>query len=272
MTSLAPLESRAIVAVSGPEAAPFLQGLVTNDVLALRDGQAGYAAFLTPQGKVLFDFLILAHNGEFLLDCAAGLADSLVKRLLLHRLRSKVTVERRSDLAVLAGWNGATPIPKSFADPRVAELGWRAILPTTAIPPSGATEERYTAHRLDCGVPEGAEFGQDSVFALDADLDELHGVSFEKGCYVGQELTARMKHRGTARRRILPVATSDGRALAAPDSPLLAGDHDIGTILSTYGPRGFALVRLDRLSGANAEGVSAAGIAVRVSRPSWLSA
>jgi folate-binding protein YgfZ len=272
MTSLAHLESRAVLAVTGPEAAIFLQGLITNDVIGLADGSATYAAFLTPQGKILFDFLVISRDGGFFLDCKAELADALVKRLLLHRLRSKVTVERRDDLVVLAGWDEAAPIAPSFPDPRVLELGWRAILPKTAIASPAATEADYTTHRLDCGVPEGTEFGQDRIFALDADLDELHGVSFEKGCYVGQELTARMKHRGTARKRILPVKTSDGSPLAMPEGTLVAGDHDIGTILSAYGPRGFALVRLDRLADANPEGISAAGIAVRVSRPVWLSA
>ena len=270
MSSLAHLTDRDVIAVSGPEASTFLQGLITNDTGSLSEGSTMYAALLTPQGKVLFDFLVVAREGGFLLDAPAVTADALIKRLTLYRLRSKVTIARRDDLAVLAGWDRAQLPDAGFADPRLAALGRRAIVSRDAIPQDAAGPDAWHGHRLDCGVPEGADFGQDRIFALDADLDELHAVSFEKGCYVGQELTARMKHRGTARKRVLPVATLDGTALTAAD--VSAATLEIGSVVSIYGARGFALIRLDRLAESQGAELRVAGTLVRVTKPAWLSA
>jgi folate-binding protein YgfZ len=266
------LNDRAIIAISGQEAPGFLQGLVTNDVDSLADHAVAYAALLTPQGKVLFDFLIARRGGEFLLDCGAEAAGALAKRLLLYRLRSKVVIEIRADMAVLAAWDEVTLPDSDFPDPRLPALGRRAIVSRDGLQGHARGAEPYLAHRLDCGVPEGADFGQDRIFALDAGLDELHGVSFDKGCYVGQELTARMKHRGTARKRVLPVGTVDGSVLAAPETSVSAGARDLGAIISTYGSRGFALIRLDRLAEDDTALPHAAGTPVRVTVPAWLSA
>src|SRR5581483_2358029 len=154
----------------------------------------------------------------------------------------------------------------AVADPRLNSLGWRLIGPKGT--ETDGTE--YLARRLSFGVPEGADFGSDKIFALDAGLEELHGVSFDKGCYVGQELTARMKHRGTARKRLLPVTAQ--APLPQPGTAVKAGKTDIGEITSVYGNRGFALVRLDRLEEAGGHALDANGIAVNVTRPAWLSA
>ena len=263
------LDDRAVIALSGPDAVSLLQGLVTNDVGRLPPGGAAYAALLTPQGKILFDFLIAAGEGTLLLDCAAERAEALVKRLTLYRLRAKVEIVRRDDLVVLASWDGAALPGHAFADPRLEVLGTRAIAAKTETSlPAGA--DAYLAQRLDLGVPESADFGQDKMFALDADLDELHGVAFDKGCYVGQELTARMKHRGTARKRLLPIVSVDGSVLPAPDTAVIAGDKSIGEIVSSYGARGFALIRLDRLEEAVATTFSAEGKAVALGKPRWL--
>ena len=270
MSSLAHLTDRAVVAVSGPEASTFLQGLITNDTASLAESSAMYAALLTPQGKILFDFLVVSRDGGFLLDTPAATADAFVKRLTLYRLRSKVTIERRDDLAVLAGWDHAQLPEPNFADPRLAALGHRAIVSRDAVPQDAAGPDEWHVHRLDCGVPEGADFGQDKIFALDAGLDELHAVSFEKGCYVGQELTARMKHRGTARKRVLPVATLDGAALAAVD--VSTATTEIGSVVSTTGARGFALIRLDRFAESQGAELHVAGTPVRIIKPAWLSA
>jgi hypothetical protein len=158
----------------------------------------------------------------------------------------------------------------TFDDPRHRELGARSIGARAEMPKDVGTSAEYHAHRLDLGVPEGADFGSDKMFALDGDLDELHAVSFEKGCYVGQELTARMKHRGTARKRLLPV-TADA-ALPQPGTPLKAGTRDIGEIASAYGSRGFASVRLDRLEESGGDAIDAGGMRVTVIKPAWLSA
>lgn len=265
------LDDRAVIALSGPEARGFLQGLITNDIERLAPGTALYAALLTPQGKILFDFLIAEGDGAVLLDVAACARDALLKRLKMYRLRAKLEIEARDQLAVLVGLEGR-PAARgiTFADPRLAGLGHRSIGARAEMPASTETSAHYHAHRLELGVPEGADFGSDRMFALDAGLDELHGVSFTKGCYVGQELTARMKHRGTARKRLLAVVSADGNPLPQPGTPLKAGVRDLGEIASTYGARGFALIRLDRLEEAGDAPIDAGGVAVAVIKPSWL--
>ncbi|HVP83869.1 MAG TPA: hypothetical protein VMS78_04015 [Rhizomicrobium sp.] len=260
MSKIAHLSDRAILSVSGPEARAFLQGLITNDVEAAKPGHPIYAAMLTPQGKILFDFLIFHSGGELLLDVDAPQRAALLKRLTMYRLRAKVELKPRDDLAVVARWDAAG------SDPREARLGSREIVAVDAASGSGD----YLSHRLALGVPEGADFGQDKMFALDAGLDELRGVAFDKGCYVGQELTARMKHRGTARKRLLPIETLDGGALPAVDSAVMADDRDIGEIISVYGNRGFALIRLDRLEEAGDAAVRVGETGLRVVKPSWL--
>ncbi|MBS0274025.1 MAG: folate-binding protein YgfZ [Proteobacteria bacterium] len=260
------LKDRAIIALSGADTRTFLQGLITNDVDAVASGKPVYAALLTPQGKILFDFLIVDDgSGNLLLDCLAPGRDALIKRLTLYRLRAKVEIKPRDDLAAFASWDGTLLPGITFDDPRLLALGRRSIAPMAG------GSDGYLAHRLALGVPEGSDFGSDKTFALDAGLEELHGVAFGKGCYVGQELTARMKHRGTARKRILPVESTDKSALIQ-GADLRADGHSIGEIASVYGSKGFTLVRLDRLEDAGAAPLDAAGIAVRMTKPDWLSA
>ena len=234
------LTSRAVVAVSGPEARPFLQGLVTNDVGKAAPGHAIYAALLTPQGKILFDFLIGESDGALLIDCRKAARDGLVRRLTMYKLRAKVEIRVRDDLGVFIG--------EGTADPRLAALGPRAVM---ARIPAESGDAAYLSRRLDLGVPEGEDF------------------AFDKGCYVGQELTARMKHRGKDRKRLLPIATTDGKPLPGRDVPVTAGDVELGVIASVYGGRGFALLRLDRLEAAPAP-LEAAGVRIAVTKPDWL--
>ena len=260
---------RALVALSGPDVRNFLQGLITNDVQTLAPNRVLYSALLTPQGKILFDFFLHERGSAVLLDCATEAAPSLEQRLSLYKLRAKIEFARPAELSVVAFWGNESPTPPASPDPRLAGLGWRGV--TENRQSVGDDQGSYTALRLDLGVPEAADFGHDAIFALDAGLEELHGVSFDKGCYVGQELTARMKHRGTARKRLVPVRT-EASTLAKPATPVTAAGREIGTISSTYGNRGFALVRLDRLAEAQDLQLEAAGIPVFVSRPSWLAA
>lgn len=268
---IARLDDRAVIAVSGPEARPFLQGLITNDIERVAPQRAVYAALLTPQGKVLFDFLIVEGDGALLIDCARPARDALAKRLSLYKLRAKVVIEPRDQLEVLAEWDGAAAkYAITFDDPRLAALGRRAIGAAAEMPASVSPASLYHARRMALGVPEGADFGSDKMFALDAGLDELQGVAFDKGCYVGQELTARMKHRGTARKRLLPIEKADGGALPGRDTPLSAGGKEIGEIASAYGSRGFALIRLDRLEEAGTAQATAGDAAVKIERPNWL--
>jgi hypothetical protein len=264
--STAHLSDRSVLSISGPDARSFLQGLITNDIGKLGADRILYAALLTPQGKILFDFFLHERDSQVLLDCASESAEALEKRLSLYRLRAKVEIAKRGDLAVMAYWGNETPPPEARPDPRIRALGWRSIVPAG---PFEADASPYAAHRLDLGVPEGNDFGRDAMFALDAGLDELQGVSFDKGCYVGQELSARMKHRGTARKRLLPIA-AHAPALPAAATPVSAAGREIGNLTSTYGNRGFALLRLDRLQEAEGLPLQCGGVPVIVSRPTWL--
>lgn len=269
------LEDRAIIAISGPEARDFLQGLVTNDVAdGLAPGVGLYAALLSPQGKILFDFFVTEGEGALLLDCARESRDALLRKLKMYKLRAKVEVEARDQLGVYSNLKGH-PANRdvsyadraiTFADPRMKELGMRSIGATAEMPARLPGAAGYHEARLTHGVPEGRDFGSEKVFALDAGLEELHGLSFTKGCYVGQELTSRMKHRATARKRILLVTAQND----LPQSGALArGGSEIGEILSSYGTRAFALVRLDRLNETQGD-LTAAGIPVTLMRPQWL--
>ncbi len=265
---VAHLEDRAVIAVAGPQARDFLQGLITNDIEKLAPGKGLYAALLTPQGKILFDFFLAEGDGAILIDCAATARDALLKRLSLYRLRAKVTLEARDQLAVLAAWDGE--MSKSaigYPDPRLDALGRRGFIARAELPGDVSSAAAYHAHRLALGVPEAADFGSDRMFALDADLDELHAVDFAKGCYVGQELTARMKHRGTARKRLLAF---DGSGDIAAGATVKAGEKDVGEVTFAYGAHGFALIRLDRLDEAGNVPLLTDGVSVKLIKPDWL--
>ena len=252
------LPGRAILSVQGPEAGHFLHNLLTSDIDHLGPGQAAYAALLTPQGKILFDMIVVAHDDGYLIDCAAGQRADLMKRLSMYKLRAKVEITARDDLAV-----GVSPVevPGSYRDPRSEAIGWRMI---------GAPEgeaEVYDAARISGGLADSAaDLGSGEFFPHEANLDQLGGVNFRKGCYVGQEVVSRMEHRGLARSRILPVVL-DG---AAPPkgTDIRSGDKQVGTLLSSSGSKALALIRLDRLAEATAP-LIADGVQVTVLKPAW---
>jgi folate-binding protein YgfZ len=269
------LGDRAVLAISGQQARDFLQGLVTNDVAGLTPGTGLYAALLSPQGKILFDFLVTEGDGALLLDCARGARDALLKKLKLYRLRAPIEIEAREQLGVysnLTGHPDNRPAPYAdravtFTDPRLPELGQRSIGAIAEMPVNLPGPAGYHARRLALGVPEAEDFGFEKIFALDAGLEELNGVSFTKGCYVGQELTSRMKHRATARKRIL--AATAAASLPATGTPVMRGADRIGEMLTSHAGRGFALVRLDRWEETSGP-VTAGGIAIELHRPAWL--
>jgi folate-binding protein YgfZ len=252
------LPGRAILSVQGPEAGHFLHNLLTSDIDHLTDGQAAYAALLTPQGKILFDMIVLARDGGYLIDCAAGQRADLMKRLAMYKLRARVEIAARDDLAVGVS---SVELPGGYRDPRSAAIGWRVI---------GAAEgeaQGYDAARIAAGLADSvADLGSGEFFPHEANLDQLGGVNFRKGCYVGQEVVSRMEHRGLARSRILPVLL-DGDA-PPKGTDIRAGDKQIGTLLSSSGSNALALIRLDRLSEATAPLV-ADGVTVKVLKPAW---
>ena len=253
------LPDRAVIEVAGADAASFLQGLITNDIAKAANGGAIFAALLTPQGKIIAAFLVTPTNEGFLLDCAKAQAADLAARLKKYKLRAKVTIAERPDLAVVASPNASDG---AFADPRLAALGFRAYQTN---PPASDNAAAYHAHRIALGVPEASDLAPETHFPLDCNFEELHGVDFEKGCYVGQELTARMKHRATARRRILRVEAPS--PLPPPGTPIKLGDTELGEMLGSLHGQGLCLVRLDRLGDATEAAVG--DLAVRISRPSY---
>ncbi len=191
------LTDRALIRVAGEGVREFLQGLVTNDVAALAPDRPLWAGLLSPQGKVLFDFILWADGEDVLVDCEAEQAEALRKRLSLYRLRRPIRIELDPGLAVHWSRDGG-----SVADPRLPELGYRWLAP------AGEPAEGWLRHRLELGVTEGAgELGQDKTLWLEANASELNGVSFAKGCYVGQENTARMNYRNKVNRRLVVVPT-----------------------------------------------------------------
>jgi tRNA-modifying protein YgfZ len=267
------LTDRGIVEVAGPDAASFLQGLVTNDVSKVTTQKSVYAALLAPQGKIIYDFLIVAAPNGFFLDCVRTYAADIAERLKKYKLRAKVTVtDRSNELAVIALSPGGPDFP-AVVDPRLPQLGRRAILPSTQVEPDLASTgydlrppNEYLDRRLALGVPDSAtDIPPETLFPLDCNFEELNGVDFTKGCYVGQELTARMKHRATARKRLLPVSAE--APLPQAGTPLRLDGADIGELRGTFATRGMALIRLDRL-GNTAEAM-ADGVRVKIGRPAY---
>lgn len=282
-TWVAQLDDRGVVAITGPDAEHFLQGIVTQDMQALAHTPAVYAGLLSPQGKILFDFFIARAADGFLLETAAAMAADLVTRLAMYRLRAKVQIADRSgDMRVLVVWGvapaslGPTHGTVAFTDPRVAELGLRILAPAAhAIDIAAATRgidaaaDEWHAHRVRLGVPEGGrDFAFADAFPHEADMDQLAGVSFDKGCYVGQEVVSRMQHRGTARKRIVAAA---GDAPLTSGAAVTVGDAVIGTLGSVAGREALALVRLDRAAEAKAKGLAllAGGVAIALRKPAW---
>jgi tRNA-modifying protein YgfZ len=264
------LDDRGVVRVSGEDATSFLQGLLTNDVERLRPGEARYAGLLSPQGKILFDMLVVRAPGDegatYLLDCAAPQAANLVKRLGAYKLRAKVTIaDETAKRGVIAYWGGEperAPGGVLYADPRDPRLGWRAVLPREKAVAQGETNAgQYEALRIAAGVPKGGvDFHYGDAFPHDANFDVLAGVDFDKGCYVGQEVVSRMKHRGSARKRVARVKLSG--VAPAPGTPVLDGELAVGALGSSSGREALALLRLDRVEDAVAAGraLSAGGV------------
>jgi len=264
----AALCDRGVVSVGGPDAVPFLQGLVSNDVVAVGTSSAAvWAALLTPQGKWLADFFLLADGERILLDCERAQAAWLVSHLSRYRLRAKVTLTNESgSLAVFAAWGGAEPAGVAARDPRLPEAGWRCLAPPGSAAVD-ATAEDYDRHRLALGLPDGSkDLESGKTVLLEAGFDELHGVSWTKGCYMGQELTARTKYRGLVKRRLLPVRVEG--PLPAPGTPVFCDGAEVGTIRSGRGDRALALLRLEALSVASALVCGEARLLPEL--PSWL--
>jgi hypothetical protein len=264
MTQLAALPARAVIEIGGDDRVTFLQGLVSNDVAEAVPGRAVWAALLTPQGKYLADFFMFSEGDRLLLDVERAQVPLLVQRLTRFRLRSKVTIRAADELLVYAAWDGVPEVVAITApDPRLPEAGWRVLASTPL--PTNASEDDFGRHRLRLGLPDGtSDLEVEKTVLLEAGFDELHGVSWTKGCYMGQELTARTKYRGLVKRRLVPVAVEG--PLPEPGTPVQRDGIEVGTMRSGRDGMGLSVLRLDALNGPLACGE--ARLTARV--PGWM--
>jgi tRNA-modifying protein YgfZ len=254
------LPNRAVTRITGEGALEFLHTLLTCEVEGLQPGQAAYGALLSPQGKILHDVFVMATTDGALIDCADDQAEELLKKLIMYRLRAKLTILKDEALQVAAA---SLPMPDGFADPRLVAMGFRAFRPNGLTPTSSGYEET----RMVLGLADSADIGSNSLFPHEANFDQFNGVSFSKGCYVGQEVVSRMQHRSTARSRILPI-TCD--AIPPAKGALIhSGEAVIGEMLSSSGHQALALIRLDRLTDAKASLLSGT-VRVHVHKPNWI--
>jgi hypothetical protein len=242
-TPPARLPGRAVLSVAGDEARAFLQRVITTDLAGLDPGECRPGALLTPQGKILADFLVFAENQTLWLDVPEAAADGLAKRLSLFRLRARAEIVLNTDLVPV--WSTA-PFPGSAPDPRLGARIQRGIAPASAAGP----EKSLDTHEFRAGVPAfGRDYGEAEVFPTDVNLDVYGGVGWRKGCFIGQEVVSRMKRRGTIRKRSIP-STFAGEA-PPRGTAVMAGDSKIGAISSALGHNAIVLARLDKLGSAN---------------------
>jgi folate-binding protein YgfZ len=248
MGGIAHLPHRGAVAVAGEDRISFLQGLVSADMREAAPGRALWSALLTPQGKWLHEFFVFDGGDRLVLECERDRAAELAQRLSRFRLRAKATVEDISPaIVVAAGWGGA-PLPAGLAapDPRLAEAGWRGVFAADQVPGPTADWTAWDANRLALGLPDGArDLEPDRTLLLEAWFDALGGVSWTKGCYMGQELTARTRYRGLVRRHLYPVRVEG--TLPEPGTPVTAGEAEVGAIRSGREGRALAMLRTEAL-------------------------
>ena len=243
MVQLTPLPDRGAIAVEGDDRVAFLQGLVSNDIETAQPGHAVWAALLTAQGKWLADFFVFSHADTLLLDCEAEQIPMLIQRLSRYRLRMNATLRAEPALHVYVAWDARPNAAGIIApDPRLPDFAWR-ILATEPLP-ANATPQDWDRHRLAAGLPDGSkDMEPDRSVLLEAGFDELAGVSWSKGCYMGQELTARTKYRGLVKRRLIPVGVEG--PLPPPGTPVLGASGEVGTMRSGRDRIGLASLRLD---------------------------
>jgi len=258
-TLVAQLPDRGVVSLSGSDVADFLDNLATNDLSGQRVGEARFAGLLTPQGKILFEFLALRTEEGWLLDTRADRLADFVKRLTMYKLRAKVTLaDVSADYGVAAAWGPKPPTIADgwcFADPRHDDLGWRLIIPRTkleGLEGYAVPEALYHERRVELGVAEGGlDYVLGDTFPHEANYDRLNGVSFTKGCFVGQEVVARMQNKTVVRKR---VARITGTGPLTTGAEIRAGAAVLGTVGSVSGPHGLAILRIDRAAEAADKG------------------
>ncbi len=267
-THIALLPERGVLEVSGPDRVALLQGLVSNDVELAAPGRSVWAALLTPQGKWLADFFVCSDGSRLLLDCERRQADMLAARLVRYRLRARAEIrDLHDEVAVYAAWGDPPAVASGLCapDPRSPDAGWRVL--TAQVLPTNADAADWDRHRLALGLPDGSrDMEPEKSTLLEGGFDELGGVSWTKGCYMGQELTARTKYRGLLKRRLVPVRVEG--TLPEPGTPVFAGGSEVGTMRSGRGDRGLALLRLDAVDAP----LVCAGARLEPVVPGWMRA
>jgi folate-binding protein YgfZ len=283
------LPERGVMKIAGADARTFLQGLISNDINKVSPSRAIYATFLTPQGRYLHDFFVAEIGGAFAVDCEAARLDDFKRRLTMFKLRSKIDITDESgtflvaavlgegaglDLDGTAGaakeWQGGAV----FVDPRLAAAGLRAILPRenadTALKSAGlapGVPADYERLRITLGLPDGSrDMPVEKAIVLENGLDELNGIDWDKGCYLGQELTARTKHRGLVRKRLLPVSIEG--PVPPPGTKIMSGDKEAGEMHTAVDGAGLAMLRLEFLDDANG-GFTAGAARILPHKPDW---
>ena len=258
------LSNRTVIRLSGEDRLSFLQGLITQDVELLKDQPAIFTTLLTPQGKILFDFFIIADGDELFIDCHDDAAQALIKRLSLYKLRAKVAIESATDKKIIVSHEA---IDGGYVDPRHERLGWRAIVSDANI----QANTDYDKRRIALGIPEfGKDFGSDEMFLLDVNYDALNGVSYQKGCFIGQEVASRMKRKSEARRRTL-IASFDG-STPEKGAAVMAGASTLGEIMSSADGKALVQIRLDRWEKAKADqtSIECGGAELQLQIPAYL--
>lgn len=242
------LTHRGVIKITGQDKADFLQGIITNDVRLIDQDKAIYSCFLTPQGKYLADFFIVAKGDDWLLDVDHSLLDDLIRRMSMYKLRSKVTLDDVSqEYKVIAYWDHASQIPDGvtkFKDPRTPDIGWRAIVPSQSIVIKD--EDDYNLWRLQKGVPDTGDFIRERSMMLECNMDLLNALSWDKGCYMGQELTARTHYRALIKKRLIPLRFSEPVALPF-DAEIRHEEKAIGTLRSSHNGYGLGLINLEAI-------------------------
>ncbi|HEV7227404.1 folate-binding protein [Brevundimonas sp.] len=256
---IARLEDRAVVAVTGPDARSFLHGLLTQDVLTLAPGEVRFGAFLSPPGRLMWDLFLWGAEDGVRLDAAADRRDALVTKLTMHRLRAQVAIAAEA-MPVFVCWDGLAD--GFLPDPRLEGLGGRRLGDAE----TNASADDWQAHRLALGVPDpDRDCGMDRTYPIEANFDLLNGIDFQKGCFVGQETTSRMKRRSAIKTRMMPIAF-DGPPPGEGAEVLTEADLRAGQVLTGHDGRAMALLRLDRIDAP----LTVHGRSVRVKRPEWM--
>ncbi|MEI7668550.1 MAG: hypothetical protein WCJ33_00510 [Pseudomonadota bacterium] len=267
------LENRSVIAISGDDRKAFLQGLITNNISKVSSKEAIFSAFLSPQGKFLYDFFIIENGEKLYLETDKNRASELIKRLLTYRLRAKVEIVELPELGVAVEIEklGILEIDNSikYKDPRLPELGHRIIFPISQFPNfSISNSTLYEQHRYSLGIPEGAtDLVQNKSLPMEFHYDKLNAIDFNKGCYVGQEVTARSKHRATLHKQMFSVK-SDNINLPPNGTIIMNGEREVGQMAGSFENAGLAVINIDAVnSGAS---LKAGGIDIKAFKPYWI--